>query len=60
MLNPEDDLYFDEGYNDEDDYLDDEGVEIHSEVFDKDFDDVNFEGEVDDDSDEEAAEFFDY
>lgn len=54
-----DDL-FPEEYNDDEDYLDDEGLEIHSEVFDKDFDDVNFDGEVDDDSDENAAEMFDY
>lgn len=54
-----DDL-FPEEYNDNEDYLDDEGIEIHSEVFDKDFDDVNFDGEVDDDSDEDAADFFDY
>lgn len=54
-----DDL-FPEEYNGDDDYIEDEGIEIHSDVFDKDFDDVNFDGEVDDDSDEDAAEMFDY
>lgn len=38
----------------------DESIEIHIEVFDKDFDDVAWEPEVVDDSDEEAAELFGY
>lgn len=44
----------------EDDYLGDDGIEIHSEVFDKDFDDINFDGELDSDEDDDAAELFGY
>lgn len=35
-------------------------VDIHSEVFDKDFDDVGWEPEVADDSDEESQELYGY
>lgn len=35
-------------------------IEIHGEVLDKDFDEVGWEPEVDDDSNEEAAELYDY
>lgn len=45
-------------YEDEDD--DYQGIDIHSEVFHQDLDDINFEGEIDDDSDEEAAKQFGY
>lgn len=37
-----------------------EGIDIHAEVLDKDFDDVAWDPEVVDDSDEEAAELFGY
>ena len=36
----------------------DDTIDIHSETFDKDFDDVGWEPEVVDDSDEEAAELY--
>lgn len=40
----------------EDDLLnEDDGVEIFSDVFDKDFDDINFDGDDADDSDESEA-----
>lgn len=42
-----------------DDYSDD-SLQIHSEVFDKDFDDVGYEPIEFDDSDEEAANMFGY
>ena len=41
------------------DYVDD-SIEIHGETFDTDFDDVGFEPEVVDDSDNDAADMFDY
>ena len=37
---------------------DDNTIDIHSEVFDKDFDEVGWDPEVVDDSDEEAAELY--
>lgn len=33
----------------------DDTIDIHEETFDTDFDDVNWDGDVEDDSDEEAA-----
>lgn len=36
----------------------DDTIDIHGETFDKDFDDVGWEPEVVDDSDEEAAELY--
>ena len=36
----------------------DDTVDIHGETFDKDFDDVGWEPEVVDDSDDEAAELY--
>lgn len=36
----------------------DDTIDIHGETFDKDFDDVGWESEVEDDSDEEAAELY--
>lgn len=56
----DDNIYPELHNNDDDDYLDDDTLEIHAEVFDKDFDDVNFDGTIDDDSDESSAEMFDY
>lgn len=35
-----------------------DSIDIHSETFDKDFDDVGWELEVEDDSDAEAAELY--
>ena len=35
-------------------------IDIHSEVFDKDFDEVGFDPVEEDDSDAEAAELYDY
>lgn len=37
---------------------DDDSIDIHDSTFDKDFDEVGWEPEVVDDSDEEAAEMF--
>ena len=37
-----------------------EGIDIHAEVLDKDFDDVAWDPEVVDDSDDEAAEKYGY
>ena len=37
---------------------DDNTIDIHSEVFDKDFDEVGWDPEFVDDSDEEAAELY--
>ena len=36
----------------------DDTINIHGETFDKDFDDVGWEPEVEDDSDEEATELY--
>lgn len=48
---PEDDYE-----NNQDDYLEDDGIEIFSDAFDKDFDEIAFDPEIDDDSDEAEAE----
>lgn len=37
-----------------------DSIDIHSEVFDKDFDDVGYEPVEEDDSDADAAELYDY
>lgn len=43
------------------DIYEDNTIEIHGEVLDKDFDDIGFDPvEVEDDSDSDAAELFDY
>lgn len=39
---------------------DDESIDIHAETFDKDFDDVGWEPEVIDDSDDDSANLFGY
>jgi len=44
--------------DEKDDYLDDDGIDIFSETFDKDFDEIDFEGTEDDDRDEKEAERF--
>lgn len=49
-----------EDEEEEDDPIEDEGIEIYTDVFDKDFDDVNFDGDLDDDSDIDAANRFGY
>ena len=40
------------------DSMNDNTIDIHSETFDKDFDEVGWDPEVIDDSDEEAAELY--
>lgn len=44
--------------NNEENIYDDNLIDIQSETFEKDFDDVAWEPEVIDDSDEEAAELY--
>ena len=38
--------------------MNDNTIDIHSETFDKDFDEVNWDPEIIDDSDEEATELY--
>jgi hypothetical protein len=55
MLYDDDDDY--PSYEEEDEEFGiDNGIEIYTEVFDKDFDDINFDGDDADDSDELEAE----
>lgn len=49
-----------EDLEDDEEYYDDEGIEIHTDTYDKDFDDINFDGDNADDRDIDAAEEFDY
>lgn len=44
--------------NSVEDNMNDNTIDIHSETFDKDFDEVSWDPEVIDDSDEEAAELY--
>ena len=49
-----------EDEDEDNDFIEDQGIEIFSDVYDKDFDEVNYEGDIDDDSDHDAAEEFGY
>lgn len=47
-------------FDDLDDFYDEQGTEIFEELFEKDFDEVGFDPEYEDDSDEDAAKMYDY